>query len=179
LIKALILSTALFCVTWAPLPVTTQCAQGQTEAQGPPFVSFCDLIKTPERYHNALVRTNAILIEGPEQLLLYDPSCIASSNLIWVDWVGYSGALRTADKDIQKKLRKYVKSDERARITIVGVFQARREAESPTNVSPEVAALVKRNNEKTGFGHLGCCSHQVVPSVLVEVGRVPKSVPFP
>jgi hypothetical protein len=154
-------------------------SEGNDTENPPLVVAFCDLVKNPDRYHKALVRTQAILLEGPEHSMLYDPGCIDPKNLTWFEWDGYARALKAASKNVQKRLNKYIKSDQRARVTVVGTFQGKPDVESPKNVSPEVAAVIKRNNEKAGFGHLGCCPHQLVPAAIEKVDRVPKSVPLP
>ena len=174
-----ILAITLMLLASATLPSSIHPTQGQNEARSPTTVSFCDLVKAPERYDKILVRTKAILLEGPEHSMLYDPECIDSGNFTWFEWDGYSRALKAADKNVQKKLSRYIKSDDRAMVTVVGTFQAEPDVEAPKNVSPEVAGVIKRNNEKAGFGHLGCCPHQLVPTIIEKADRVPKSVPLP
>jgi hypothetical protein len=174
-----ILAITLLVLVSAALQPSGQTTLSQNEAQSPTTTTFCDLVKAPERYDKLLVRTKAILLEGPEHSILYDPGCIDSRNLTWFEWEGYTRALKAADKNVQKKLSKYIKSDDRAMLTVVGTFQAKPDVEAPKNVSPEVTGVIKRNNEKAGFGHLGCCPYQLVPTVIEKAERVPKSAPLP
>ena len=153
--------------------------EGHEPEREPLSVTFCELVKSPDRYNKTVVRTQAILLEGPEHSVLYDPECINHSNLTWVEWAAYSQALTAAQKSVRKKLKSYLKSQDRARITVVGTFDARPEVAAPKNLSPEVAEAVRRNNEQAGFGHLGCCPHQLAPITIEAVNRVPKSTPLP
>lgn len=174
-----ILGVALICLLSGNLSPYFQTSQSQEKIQSPTAIPFCDLVKTPERYDKVLVRTRAVLLEGSEHSLLYDPACLDSRNLIWFEWDGYARALKSAGIAIQRKLNKFIKSDERALVTVVGTFQAKPDLETQKNVNPEMADIVKRNNKKAGFGHLGCCPHQIIPTMIEKVERVEKSVPSP
>jgi len=153
--------------------------QRENRAPDPVSITFCDLVKSPDLYNETVVRTSAILVVGPEHTILYDPACMAQSNLTWLEWTAYSQALKTTKKGVRKKLDSYLKSEDRVRIRVLGTFEARPKIEVPKDLSPEVAAAVRRNNEQAGFGHLGCCPHQLVPIGIENVERVPKSTPRP
>lgn len=175
----LVLAIILMSFAFTAWPTSVQTIRRQNETQSPTTTAFCDVVNAPERYDKLLVRTKAILLEGPEHSMLYDPGCLDARNLTWFEWEGYARALKTAEKNVQKKMSKYIKSDDRAMVTVIGTFQAKPDVEVPKNVNPEVAGLIKRSNEKVGFGHLGCCAHQLIPEEIEKADRVPKSVPFP
>jgi hypothetical protein len=145
----------------------------------PQTVAFCDLVRTPERYHKTVVRTQAILLEGPEHSMLYDPGCMARENLTWLEWEGYAQALKVTSNRVRERLNNYARLDHRVKVTVVGIFEGKREVEVPKNARPEVGEAIKRNNEIVGFGHLGCCRFQIVPTTIDNVQRVSKSAPWP
>src|SRR3954462_6657474 len=48
-------------------------------------VSFCALVKNPDRYNQRVVQTTAILVTGEEQRFLYEPRCVGEDILVWAE----------------------------------------------------------------------------------------------
>lgn len=106
-------------------------------------VTYCQLIKNPKRFHDKVVRVNAVLEKGFEKSSLFDedvcskgkPALAAQSDT----WVSYDKTFVMEGDSDEAKRNKNVSGFGKWFITAVGRF---RRGEGPQR-----------------FGHLGCCKY--------------------
>src|SRR5712691_6371889 len=65
-----------------------------------PSVSFCELIRDPERYDKKIVRTQALFGRNMENGYLYDPACTSQDASVWVE---FDPAYEYSDEAVKKK----------------------------------------------------------------------------
>jgi len=112
-------------------------------------VAFCDLVGTPEKYDNQIVRTQAIIYFGFEASLLYLPGC---NNLnTWAAYdPSYDGKARGSRK-LYKILTKGNENDYKtAEITSVGRFLGKM----------QIASKFKNTTFYMGYGHMNMYPYQ-------------------
>ena len=49
-------------------------------------VSFCELVRDPERYDKKVIRVKAVLFRGMENTYLTDPACAGKDLYLWVEF---------------------------------------------------------------------------------------------
>lgn len=101
-----------------------------------PTVAYCDLVRDPARFNNAIVRTEAVFNKNLENSVFRDQTCKDS-----LTWVEFDSAYVYADETLKNKFvelacLKQARCNGRAQVTAVGRF------EGPS---------------ESGYGHLGCC----------------------
>jgi hypothetical protein len=140
------LTLSVFCTC-----VVTRSQADSTSNNGDvPTVTYCELTRTPDRFHERVVRINAIYENGFEKSYLYDPECRGGQSEMWVSH-DKSFVLK-GDSEEAKKNR-MISGFGRWSVTVVGKFVR---AQAPER-----------------FGHLGCCRYQI------ELVRIEKSEKLP
>lgn len=104
-----------------------------------PTVPYCELIKSPTRFTNGIVRTEALFYKNLENTVFYDPTCKGNST-----WVEFDPAYLYTDDALKNKFEELgclrrQRCDGKARVTAVGRFEGPNE---------------------DGYGHLGCCPYR-------------------
>jgi hypothetical protein len=118
-------------------------SQGTAASDQVPTVTYCELMKNPKRYHDKVVRVNALFARDFEVSSLYDQEDCTKGKPDYASlsstWVGYDKTfVMDGDSDEAKNNQK-VSGFGRWSITAVGRF---RRAEDPHR-----------------FGHLACCKY--------------------
>jgi hypothetical protein len=120
-----------------------------------PTVAFCELMNSPERYRDKIVRTRVTVITFPENQYVYDPSCYRKDSLTWLDF-----SSDEPYKILNEKLSAAHKPGEpnRLYVTALGRF------EGPS---------------AEGFGHLGGFKYRFVLTTIEDTKVVSDKIPWP
>ena len=119
-------------------------------------VTYCDLLKHPKRFHNKVVRVNAIFEQGFEKSSLYDeegcrkgkPGSAQSDT-----WVSFDKSFVMDGDSDEAKNNRNVSGFGKWWLIAVGRF---RRAEGPQR-----------------FGHLGCCKYQFALIKIEQAEKLP------
>jgi len=108
-------------------------------------VTYCDLLKHPERFHNKVVRVNAVFESGFEKSSLSDSEgCskgkVTSGTAQSDTWVSFDKSFVMDGDSDEAKTNRTVSGFGKWLLTAVGRF---RRAEGPQR-----------------FGHMGCCRYE-------------------
>jgi len=123
-----------------------------------PTVSFCDLVKNPDRYEKKIIRTTAIHVWYYHGTFLYHPSC---KNADGVD-AGFESSPQfktssAVDRQLQKLISHYGKEGSaRAGVTVIGRFS---------------------NWDGIGYGHLNYARFRFDVMSFESAKTVPRSSP--
>ena len=118
-------------------------SQGTANQNGdePEAVTYCQLMKDPKRFHNKVVRVNALYERDFEQSYLFDEEDCPSGKPGYPSdtWVSYDKTFVMEGDSDEAKNNRNVSGSGRWRITAVGRF--------------------RRGEDSQRFGHLACCKY--------------------
>jgi len=100
-----------------------------------PTVAYCDLVRNPTRFNNAIVRTEAMFNKNLESSVFIDQACKDS-----LTWVEFDAAYVYADRALKNRFAE-----------LACLKQAR------CNGTAQVTAVGRFEGPGDGYGHLGCC----------------------
>lgn len=105
-----------------------------------PKVTYCELIKHPEKYDDKVIEVTAIYGNGFEQSFLYDKDLCNKGIDQPRTWVGYDKSFVMEGDSEEAKTNSAISGFGAWEVTAIGRF--------------------KRAKEPGRFGHLGCCLYQ-------------------
>ena len=118
-------------------------AQGTTADDQVPTVTYCELMKNPKRYHDKVVRVNALFTRDFEVSALHDEDDCTKGKpddaSLSSTWVGHDKAFVMEGDSDEAKTNQEVSGFGRWRIQAVGRF--------------------RRAEGDQRFGHLACCKY--------------------
>lgn len=140
------------------IAMTSGCAvtRSQTKADGggtdvAATVSFCELVRNADRFHEKVVRVKVIYEKGFEKSYLYDPECRSNTSQMWVNY--HKSFVQDGDSEEARKNR-MISGFGRWSVTVVGRFVR---AKGPGR-----------------FGHLGCCRYEIGLVRIEESEKLPE-----
>lgn len=115
-----------------------------------PTVTYCELVKYPDRFHGKMIRVSAIYERGFEKSYLYAPDCANGHREMWV---GHDKSIVLKGESEEAKRNRMVSGFGRWSVTMVGKFL--------------------RATPPERFGHIGCCPYKF------DIVRIEKSDELP
>lgn len=118
-------------------------------------VTYCELMKNPKRYHDKVVRVNAVFERGFEKSSLFDEErgCGKPAPVQSEVWVTHDESFVMDGDSDEAKMNRTVSGFGKWKITALGRF---RQAEGPQR-----------------FGHLGCCKYEFALIKIEKSEKLP------
>ena len=134
------------------LAMTSGCAvtKSQTKADDSgtdvaATVSYCELVRNADRFHEKVVRVKGIYERGFERSYFYDPECKNSRPEMWRNhdksWVSQHKSFVVEGDSEEARQNRMISGFGRWSVTVVGRFLR---AQGPVR-----------------FGHMGCCRFEI------------------
>jgi hypothetical protein len=132
--------TALF-VALSTVAIWAHAGQGgKADDQDVPKVTYCELIKHPEKFDDKVVEVTAIYGNGFEKSYLYDKDLCKKGMDQPQTWVAYDKSFVMEGDSEEAKTNSAISAFGVWEVTAIGRF--------------------KRAREPGRFGHMGCCLYQ-------------------
>lgn len=115
-----------------------------------PTVTYCELVRNPDRFHERVVRISAVYERGFEKSYLFDREC---TNGQLQTWVSHDKSIVLKGESEEAKKNRMITGFGRWSVTMVGKFL--------------------RATPPERFGHMGCCQYEF------DIVRIEKSEKLP
>lgn len=129
-------------------------ATGSGEKQPARYVSFCEVVRHPEKYDQQMVLTAGVIEHG----LFFDPACKPQPNpdpTLPADLTLSALENKHERGSPGKRLDDLLETDKRAFVVVEARFDAYRRYSGPLPKDERLQELLKKGNAR--FGHDNCC----------------------